>query len=167
MTALYRQESKTLRGLVAGAKEGWNLESSSFASTSSLSPQGWSRALLYTWVSQAGKGWSWSEEVDSSQARTQAWVPQQPPPATLSSSAGRTTSKGPESNLLEGTGVPMYLVVVSTDLRNDPGHSNKDADVDLHEGSDRIQSEGRGCTCRDPDPTRQLSIRPPPPCPEL
>lgn len=47
----------------------------------------------------------------------------------------------------------MYLVVVSTDLRNDPGHSNKDADIDLHEGSDRIQREGRGCTCRDPDPT--------------
>lgn len=34
-------------------------------------------------------------------------------------------------NSLEGTGVPVYLVVVSADARNDPRHGNQDNNVDL------------------------------------
>lgn len=51
---------------------------------------------------------------------------QRPPPTPV-----RGAAEGPGARLLEGAGVPVDLVAVSADLRNDPGHSHEDADVDL------------------------------------
>lgn len=103
---------------------------------------------------QGLKGWSWSEEVTNSQARTRAQgSPVTPRPTTPEQlCAGRTTMDGPDSNLLEGAGVPMYLVVVRADLRNDPGHSDEDTHIDLHKGSNGHKVRAAAAPAELPDP---------------
>lgn len=46
-------------------------------------------------------------------------------------------------NLLEGTRVPVYLVIVGADVGNDPRHSYQDDNVDLRERREREAVRGR------------------------
>lgn len=81
-----------------------------------------------------------------SQAKTQMLVPGSNlvPPEASSSPHGPCNGVWTLGvNLLEGTRVPMYLVIVSADVGNDPRHSYQDDNVDLRESREREAVRGR------------------------
>lgn len=75
-----------------------------------------------------------------SQVKTQVLVPgaNLVPPGASSSPYGQYSVVWTLGvNLLEGTRVPMYLVIVGADVGNDPRHSYQDDNVDLRERRER------------------------------